>query len=87
MTYRLQTSRGRLTAYALACGHVESKEYGQTHITLWSEHGQFHVRAHDRGAGRRFWLSFHTLAEARRHFDYAEALLVAGLSTSKELAA
>lgn len=31
---RLKDSRGRLTAYAFACGYVESQEMGQAFITL-----------------------------------------------------
>src|SRR5262245_30259096 len=67
---------GRLTAYALACGYVESKDIGQVNVALWQEHVVFHVRAHDRGTGRRvFWESFRTMTEARRLYDRASKIV------------
>ncbi len=70
------------SAYSLACGAFERKHYGPVQITLWKEHGTYHVRAHDfENHQRRFWESFRTLKEARKHFDHAEALLVAGLAS------
>jgi hypothetical protein len=80
---RFYDARKRLTAYALACGYMERKTYGNCEITLWQEHGVYHVRAHvrahDNERGRRFWASFRTLTEARRHYANAEALCVAHL--------
>ena len=74
---KFHNSYGRLTAYALACGYVESKDLGAVHLSLWSEHGVFHVRAHNRGEGRRvFWESFRTLTDARRHYDRQSRALV-----------
>ena len=72
---KFYTSAGRLTAYALSCGYVEQKDYGPVRIRLWMEHGVYHVRAYDHEAGkRRFWETFRTLGEARRHYDHGEAL-------------
>src|ERR1700759_403472 len=61
----------RLTAYEFACGYVQHAERGMQHdpenlaptagvsLTLWKEHGTFHVRAHDFGKHERlFWDSF-----------------------------
>jgi hypothetical protein len=66
------TRTGRLTPYALACGYAERITPDEVQVTLWQEHGAYHVRAHDFAAGRRIeWLSFTTLAAAREAFDLA----------------
>lgn len=76
---RFYTNDGWLTPYALACGYVEQKDYGPIRITLFRDGGCYHVQAYDHDQKiRRFWESFRTLTEARRHYKYAEALLVAG---------
>ena len=60
------TKRGDLTAYALACGYVETKSRGEKIARLWAEHGVFHVRTHDHGRGVRLvWEAFHKLGAAR----------------------
>lgn len=69
-------SRGRLTAYALACGYIESREVAGVSIKLWREHGTFHVRGHHVAECRRvFWDSFATLAPARARFNTASVTL------------
>lgn len=69
----LKDKRGRLTAYGLACGYVETKDgYGRS-ARLWREHGVYHVRANDAETRARiFWDSFATLKQARAR--YASAL-------------
>jgi hypothetical protein len=69
----LTDKRGRVTAYGLACGYVETKDgYGRT-ARLWREHGAYHVRATVTATRARvFWESFATLADARKR--YAGAL-------------
>lgn len=59
MTPSFYTSRGRLTAYAFACGYIER---GQD-IMLWREHGVYHVRK------GRMWLKVHTLKQARKLYS------------------
>lgn len=70
-------NRGRLTAYGLSCGYVERTETrdGDLSLSLWREHGAFHVREHSRSAGRRFWYSYATLTEARNRYDVAKHVL------------
>lgn len=64
-------TKGRLTAYALACGYIERKHNGSVQTTLWAEHGVYHVRAHDFEAHSRvFWDSFERLGEARERFAH-----------------
>ncbi len=70
-----KTKSGRLTPYALACGYVERHETkpgtitGKS-VTLWQEHGVYHVRAHDYDAHKRLlWESFDNLTPARKCFD------------------
>ena len=65
-------AKGRLTAYALACGYVERTKRGQVVTTLWSEDGVYHVRQHDFETSERvFWESFRVLGQARARFRQA----------------
>lgn len=80
---RFYTKDGWLTPYALACGYIEEKDYGPVRITLFRDGASYHVRAYDHDQKiRRFQEGFRTLTEARRHYKYAEALLVAGAGRS-----
>ena len=45
----------RITLFELACGGVRSQYVGRINITLWQEHGTYHVRAHDHGNSKRLW--------------------------------
>jgi len=76
---KFRTKAGRLTPYAFACGYIEEKTYGTIEIKLCHNGGVgYDVRAYDtEKKERRFWETFETLTEARRHYDHAEALLVA----------
>lgn len=58
-----------LTPYQLACGYVEQQEIKTTRVTLWNEHGVYHVRAHDfEQRGRLAWEVFTKLTEAREFY-------------------
>ena len=65
---------GKLTAYALGCGYIE-REAARLggDVTLYSEHGCYHVREWDAITGRREWLSFRLLADARKAFAHAQS--------------
>lgn len=75
---RFVLSDGSVSAYGLACGHVQRIEAPQGAAELYREHNCYHVRrldyeARDRGAPLsewRRWDSFHvgSLADARRRF-------------------
>lgn len=83
----LRTKSGHVSAYGFACGYVESVYHGRVNVTLWQEHGVYHVRAHDHGERRRvFWESFRLLSDARRHFDHGRALIVAHNTTRADKA-
>lgn len=74
MGTKIQTKRGRITRYGLACGYVERSDADEYRVSLWSEHGVLHVRAHDFKTGvRQLWHSTTDLREARRVFDTAKA--------------
>jgi len=69
-----------VTAYELACGAVDIRRklildrYPATdyQLTLWREHGTYHVRLHNFSEHSRvFWDSFNTLAQARKRFAAA----------------
>ena len=60
-----------LSAYALSCGYLQSYSQANLRVTLWREHGVYHVRAHEfDGAGRLDWQAFRTLHKARKHFGF-----------------
>ena len=61
------TKTGWLTPYAMGCGYMETGVSGVNRITLWQEHGVYHVHAHGPD-GRVFWDSFPTLTLARKRF-------------------
>jgi hypothetical protein len=85
MATKFRDDDGRLTAYALACGDVEQYEIGDRHVwtlenpqlsgrqvTLWEEHGVYHVRHHDfERFGRISWSTHTKLSAARRYYDAA----------------
>ena len=69
MKNKFYNKDGTLTAYALACGYIETSEKNDIKITLWKE-GCFHVRKHDFNKGIRiFWKSFDNLTSARKFFN------------------
>lgn len=61
---------GSISAYGFACGYVEARNPSPSvTLTLWMEHGTFHVRAYDFASrGRLVWESFPTLTEARKFY-------------------
>lgn len=64
------------TKYQLACGDVDRFTLGGHNVTLWQEHGVYHVRWHNHNTQRRMvWLSFRTLTEARKALSRARRLL------------
>lgn len=68
----------RLTAYELACGCVRSQYVGKINITLWSEHGVYHVRAHDHGESKRLWWdTYHTALNGNARFETAVKVFTA----------
>lgn len=70
----LRDKRGNMTAYAYACRYTDVYRHtnGTTtdiRVTLWREHGVYHVRAHNHATHTRLvWGSFHALSDARREF-------------------
>lgn len=66
---------GTLSAYALACGYVETfpcKNNSSMVVSMYREHNDYHVRMHGTNSvGDKFvglWLSFDNLKEARQQF-------------------
>ncbi len=58
-----------LSAYQLSCGYVQLKEEDGVRVTLWKQHGVYHVRAHSFVDHIRLeWMVYSTLAEARKAF-------------------
>lgn len=66
-TFRLKCG---LSVYALACGYQQQIDTAITgkniRVTLWLEHGAFHVRAHDfNEVGRIEWVTENNITDAR----------------------
>jgi len=55
---KFRTKKGNLTPYAFACGYIEEKNGWRLFLD-----GCWHVRGHGK------WVSFDTLAEARKFFS------------------
>ena len=66
MENKFYTTNGDLTAYALACGHVQRHETDNgSRVDLYYD-GCYHVRVFISGVGRRSWDCYATLADARK---------------------
>lgn len=67
---KFRTKAGLLTPYALTCGYIQrasdTGEYVSSRrcVDLWHEGACYHVRYWD--DGRKFWVGFPTLGEARK---------------------
>jgi hypothetical protein len=57
-----------LSAYELACGYIQRIEKKGVVVTLWREHGVYHVRAHEYSKGRIQWNTFRLLKDAHKSF-------------------
>lgn len=67
------TSKGWLTSYALTCGYIEKHTHNGLQVTLWKEHGVYHVRAHDFNTHMRlFWDVTYSITEARKIYSKAK---------------
>jgi hypothetical protein len=63
-------TKGRLTAYAFACGYLEQTERKSRRVQLYHEHGTYHVRGFDFAQHERIcWECFDSLTQARRYYD------------------
>jgi hypothetical protein len=60
-TPKFYTANGRLTAYAFACGYLET----DGPFKLYREHGVYHVVGFAPIGGARIWRSARTLREGR----------------------
>ena len=67
---KLTNKNGTLTAYALACGYVESRPLATrgSIARLFRDGGVWHVQARDDARGRFVWECFDTLTPARAFF-------------------
>lgn len=57
----INDTRGRVTAYGFACGHLERRDG----FTLYREHGVYHVKGFD-ATGKHYWETARTVTEARK---------------------
>jgi hypothetical protein len=67
----LQLKDGEPTAYGFACGYVSRKEHHNVRVTLWQEHGVYHIRRSDwrrDSMGAYGWETTTSLTDARTWF-------------------
>ena len=72
---KFYTKKGRLNAYALACGYIEKVEHNGHRLTLYQDGGcglMTHVTHYSDQDGRIFWETFENITEARKRFDLAK---------------
>ena len=62
----LRDRRGRPTAQGFACGYAETREDAFGRVSLWREHGVYHVAAVPSDEGTPRSHACETLAEARK---------------------
>jgi hypothetical protein len=74
-------SGNKLSAYGLACGFVERYiPVKGIEVTLWREHGAYHVRAHNFNTGKRLmWRAFRTIRAARSELSQTNRQIKQGL--------
>lgn len=72
MTPRFRLSTGELTRYSLSCGYIYLIDKDNKRLTLWREHGVFHVRYSDMSEKNQVkeWKVYESdeLTEARIHY-------------------
>lgn len=66
MEYKFKTKSGLLTDYALSCGYMEVFESTNRRVSLYKEHGVYHVK--NTSNEFRYWNVFETLKDARVAF-------------------
>ena len=70
----------KLSAYQLACGHIQRKVAKTGSVTLWMEHGTYHVKRISYFVDGRViqdeWLCPETLVAAQRAYKRQCELLV-----------
>lgn len=85
---RFRNNDGTLTAYAFACGYVETftedgRDYYLTDApgVMLAKEGVYHVKAHTNphGGPGAIWESFETLTEARKAFRHYKAGIKRGV--------
>lgn len=64
----LKTKKGRLTAYALACGYVEYRKTENVTTQFYSQHGVYFVRQFKDGV-KTTWKGFPSFGVAKKFFD------------------
>lgn len=67
MMCKYYAKKGHVTDYGLSRGYVESTNDGKLSITLYKEHGCYHVKKDDID-GSIVWESFDKLSDARQYY-------------------
>lgn len=62
----LRDAQGRPTPQGFSCGHVEQREDDRGRVTVWREHGVYHVAATPNGLGLHRSHATRRLNEARQ---------------------
>lgn len=75
MKDQFKNKNGTLTAYAFACGYIETKPLPAIggEVRLFREGACWHVQARDDSRGRFLWEFFDKLTPARSFFSKVQA--------------
>ena len=77
---KFYTKKGRLTAYALACGYIETVN---GHLELSSQHNTYHVKAFI--GTKHLWFAYDSLSKARKAYDFLKKPFKLGTITTEQL--
>jgi hypothetical protein len=62
-------ANGRTSAYGFACGYQDIENVGTIQVSMYQEHGCYHVRSYDHATHQRIaWHSTRELGRARALF-------------------
>lgn len=72
----IKGKNGKLTAYGLACGYVETHEKDTKKVELYVQHECYHVRFFDTGKQFKWieWNSTRSLTDARKMFSLVKVI-------------
>jgi len=71
----INTKRGNLSAYGLACGYIEQSENGNNRVTLYRESCAYHVTCFNMYTGDKKWDCYDTLKEAQQAYKNLGGML------------
>lgn len=71
----INTKRGNLTAYGLACGYIEQSENGNNRVNLYRESCAYHVTSFNMYTGDKKRDCYDTLKDAQKAYKSLGGML------------